>query len=54
MKLSLTTELRNGIAVALAASFLPLPFLPLSIRINMDEITTMLGDYDVIFTLRTI
>jgi hypothetical protein len=54
IKLSLAAKLRNGIAVALAAVFLPLPFFPLSIRINMREITTMLGDYGALSTLCTI
>jgi len=54
IKLSLAAKLRNGMAVALAAAFLPLPFFPLTVRINMADITALLGDYGVLSTLCTI
>ena len=54
IKLSLAVKLRNGMAVALAAAFLPLPFFSLTVRINMADITALLGDYNVISTLCTI
>ncbi len=54
IKLSLAVKMRNSIAVALAAAFLPLPFFPLTVRINMADITALLGDYGVLSTLCTI
>ena len=54
IKLSLAAKMRNSIAVALVAAFLPLPFFSLTVRINMAEITALLGDYGFLSTLCTI
>ena len=54
IKLSLAVKMRNSMIVVLVAAFLPLPFFPLTVRINMADITALLGDYGVLSTLCTI